>query len=203
VYIKYWSKQRGINDGKAMKLTSFAYALLSIKYLQLVGVIPIITTEGIPPWESENRANLGQLLLGFFEFWLEFNYAKLEVSILTESIEIKDVSKYDVRANQTQIIIADPIERRNNVARNIRAPTLREFQGELKRGIKCCKEKKFDNLVQLRAGKGHWKTTVCGNVPPSIYIGQHHNGHIPGRQWDRLHRRNTGGAWKRWRGEGW
>jgi len=207
VYIKYWSKRRGINDGKAMKLTSFAYALLSIKYLQLIGVIPVITSEEIPPWKSENRASLGQLLQGFFEFWYEFNWEKLEVSILTESIGLKDATKYDVRENQTQIIIADPIERRNNVGRNIRVGTLREFKIELKRGINCCIERRYDNLVKSRNTRGRWKTSVCGPIPPSLFMAQHYNGgRAYGGEWNRFqqsgYRRNRGGGWKRRRDVG-
>jgi len=198
VYIKYWSKRRGINDGKAMKLTSFSYALLSIKYLQLVGVIPVIAAdEEVPSWKSENLASLGQLLLGFFQFWSKFNWARLEISILTESIQLKDKTKYDVRNNQTTIIIADPIELRNNVARNIRVKTLRELKGEIYRGIGCCKEKKFDELVKVR--RGSWKSSNVANYPTqsSIFFGQQHNGggRSYGRDWNRS--KKPGGRWSR------
>jgi len=182
VFIKYWSKRRGINDGKSMKLTSFSYALLGIKYLQLVGVIPVISSEDkeIPPWNSDNRANLGQLLLGFFELWSVFNYEKLEVSILTKTIEPKDVDKFDVRENQTWIIIADPIEQRNNVGRNIRPKTLLELKEELIRGIRCSKEKKFEELLKIRAVRGGWKSN---NSISSIFIGQRSGGHSNSRGW--------------------
>jgi len=198
VFIKYWSKRRGINDGKAMKLTSFSYALLGIKYLQLVGVVPVISSEDdeIPPWKTDNRANVGQLLLGFFELWSKFNYSKLEVSILTTTIEPKDESKFDVRKNQTWMIIADPIERRNNVGRNIRPKTLRELKEELIRGIRCSKEKKFDELLKIRAVRGGWKSS--GSIS-SIFIGQRNGVRPNDRGWDQGNesRRRIRGGWKR------
>jgi len=209
VYIKYWSKRRGINDGRAMKLTSFSYALLGIKYLQLVEVIPVLSSEKKVTWKSKNRANLGQLLLGFFEFWAKFNYEKLEISILTESIEPKDCSKFDVRENQTWIIIADPIERRNNVARNIRAKTLLEFKNELTRGIRYCKGTKHEDLVKVRLVKG-WKSNRLAMEPEvqSIFMGPQLNGARYVGDWNKSgkhfgRRWNKGGGWKRRRSTDW
>lgn len=97
------------------------------------------------------------------------------------------------------MIIADPIELRNNVARNIRKKTLRELKEEMNRGIKCCKDKDFDKLVKLRVVRGRkWKTTIVDGDRPqtSIFFGKKNNRR--GRR-----RKNRKGGWKRKRNEDW
>jgi len=163
VVIKFWSKQRNINDGKSMKMTSFGWTLLTLKFLQLVGVIPLSPREADPKWRSSNHATLGQLLFGFFEFWSKFDYERLQISILNDRLPLKNTANFDVRQNQTTLIIADPIEIRNNVGRNIRPKVLLEFKQELARAARLCKSQRYDELVEkgVQAQNG-WRTT---NVP--------------------------------------
>lgn len=108
--IKLWAQNAGITDAKFKRLAGFAVVLLVIHYLQ-VGCSPPVTpalqqlfpgvfrastnalidklTSDLPvqirSYKSSNTQSLGELLLGFFQYYSTFNWDKT-MSIRTGSI---------------------------------------------------------------------------------------------------------------------
>jgi len=137
IAIKYWSKRRRINDASQNMINSFGYVILALKFLQMLGIIPIRPTTDEPIARKEIPVNLGDILVGFFDFYANFPFDSHQISILKEGIQLKNPSEFDVREIQTVMILQDPIEISNNVARNVREGTLRQIQSEFKRSYQC------------------------------------------------------------------
>eukprot|EP01027_Heterolobosea_sp_BB2_P022924 GEZU01033829.1.p2 GENE.GEZU01033829.1~~GEZU01033829.1.p2 ORF type:complete len:237 (-),score=64.24 GEZU01033829.1:83-760(-) len=111
--IKYWAKQRDINQPYHGTLSSYAYLLMLIHYLQnlkvpvlpilqdlnafkdLADKVPQVTIEGrnctyvntidsLLHFGEKNKSSVGELLVGFFRhYFKEFDYNKMVVSIRT------------------------------------------------------------------------------------------------------------------------
>ena len=74
--IKRWAKQRGCNDPKNSTITSYAWVLLALHYLQSACRPPVVPDLADPgsatvaeAWSSSNSASVGELLYGFFVYY--------------------------------------------------------------------------------------------------------------------------------------
>jgi len=188
IAIKHWSKQRRINDASTGKLNSFGYVILALKFLQLCGVVPL---EGkkmqSKSWKSKTKADLGELLCGFFKFYANFPFYHYQITLLRQGLEKMNQAMFDIRTDQTVVIIQDPIETENNVARNVREYTLQWIKEEFRRAYALTTENKWDKLIEKKLLKrrawgsgGKWKR---GQVMtrPSHFLGQFNNFHRPNR----------------------
>ncbi|KAG0257348.1 hypothetical protein DFQ27_005180 [Actinomortierella ambigua] len=122
--IKYWAKQRKLNNPYVGTLSSYAYVLLVIHVLQVRGVLPNlqrITVDNsgrIPFWdcqgfnryffedvseldnhwrptEESRRQSVGELLYEFFRYFVnEFRYATQVVSIRKGGLLTKDEKEW-------------------------------------------------------------------------------------------------------------
>jgi poly(A) RNA polymerase GLD2 len=101
--VKLWAQFHGINDAKAMTISSYSLVLMVIHYLQsgckeavlpclhqmypdkfspYIDVEKIKVNEQIPKWDSHNQDSLGELLIGFLEYYArKFDYARAAVSV--------------------------------------------------------------------------------------------------------------------------
>eukprot|EP01083_Nonionella_stella_P200518 734208_1 len=104
VFVKYWAKQNGINDGYHRFLNSFGYTILVIKFLQIFCA-----------HYGYGGHSLSTLLFGFYYLYaVEFNPTKHAISIITNS------SAFDLKMNQKcWMEIVDPANKNNNVAQNV------------------------------------------------------------------------------------
>jgi DNA polymerase sigma len=117
--VKYWAKRRTINDTYSGTLSSYAYVLMIIHYLQYVCYPPVLPNlqqiearevihktsdeqefnvyffDDIPRlmlfWEIRNKETLGELLFGFFYYYAHiFDYKTQVVSIRTGTVLTKE-----------------------------------------------------------------------------------------------------------------
>ena len=78
--IKRWAKQRGCNDPKNSTLSSYAWVLLTLHFLQSACQPPVVPDlcELDPAvaedWDSSNSESVGELLYGFFVYYGSGNY---------------------------------------------------------------------------------------------------------------------------------
>ncbi|KAF5270352.1 hypothetical protein FQR65_LT05540 [Abscondita terminalis] len=106
IIIKLWAQAHGINDAKNMTISSYSLALMVIHFLQC-GVIPpvipclhglypdkfnpereihdINIQEELPPFVSDNKQNLGELLQRFLYYYATFNYEMYAISVRVAS----------------------------------------------------------------------------------------------------------------------
>ena len=88
--VKLWAQYHGINDAKNMTISSYSLVLMVIHYLQFGCKEPVLpclhqmypekfspyldvekirVNEQIPKWDSRNTDCLGELLIGFLEYY--------------------------------------------------------------------------------------------------------------------------------------
>ncbi|XP_017779095.1 PREDICTED: poly(A) RNA polymerase gld-2 homolog A-like [Nicrophorus vespilloides] len=100
--VKLWAQTNDINDAKRMTISSYSLALMVIQYLQcgvtppvvpcLQGMYPqmfspdleihdIDIQEDIPMFCSDNKQSLGELLLGFLQYYSYFDYNQYAISV--------------------------------------------------------------------------------------------------------------------------
>eukprot|EP01084_Bolivina_argentea_P174870 302879_1 len=155
MFIKVWSKQRGINNAYKGYLNSFGFTLLAIKYLQYVtpSILPIyrfsIDFEQISilkiSQNAENKMNLGELLYGFFYFYVnQFDVDRDEISILCQGLNYKNLSQYTGHMDQKYFILQDPIQINKNVAKNVRIQQWNHIQNELLRSLNILTNNNFE-----------------------------------------------------------
>ncbi len=99
IFIKYWSKQRQINDAYHLYLNSFGYLLLTINYIQ-----------STHRYHRHSR-NLVDLIFGFFKFYATiFDPQRHAISISSTSSKIHTFIK---KSSWSPLEIIDPISQWN------------------------------------------------------------------------------------------
>ncbi|KAL0270750.1 UNVERIFIED_CONTAM: hypothetical protein PYX00_008050 [Menopon gallinae] len=110
--VKLWAARQDINDAKNSTISSYSLSLMVIHYLQC-GVSPPVLPclqemykdkfsphsdisqidlhEELYPYFSKNKQSLGELLVGFLQYYVEFDYFKYAISIRKAArLEIED-----------------------------------------------------------------------------------------------------------------
>merc|ERR1712228_512025 len=104
VFIKHWSKQRGINNAYRRYLNSYAYTLLVISFLQSHDCTDL---------------KLAYLVYRFFEFDAEIHAISVSVDCAYKK-EKFDKKRYCVEKKGYDVMeIVDPINCKNNVAQRV------------------------------------------------------------------------------------
>ncbi|XP_050069229.1 poly(A) RNA polymerase gld-2 homolog A-like [Anopheles maculipalpis] len=100
--IKLWAQHHNLNDPINSTMSSYSLVLMVLNFLQC-GVTPAVVPclhktypekfvqerynsnllERIDPHESENKDTLGELLLKFYKYYAEFDYANYAISVRT------------------------------------------------------------------------------------------------------------------------
>ena len=171
--IKYWAKRRQINAPFAGTLSSYAYVLLIIHFLQRRDspILPCLQLgiENIPKVEvegydctfqsnnlnthringSKNKQSLGKLVIDFFKFYgLEFDYVNCVISVRTAGFftkEVKDWKKPKHARESCFLGLEDPFEVTHNLGRVVD-----------KRGIEIIRNE-FERAFIILARKGDLK----------------------------------------------
>ncbi|XP_068154503.1 poly(A) RNA polymerase gld-2 homolog B isoform X5 [Drosophila tropicalis] len=108
VIVKLWAQYHDINDAKRMTISSYSLVLMVIHYLQhgcIPHVLPCLHTlypdkfqlsqqdcldldliEPIEPYQTLNKQTLGEHLLGFFQYFSQFDFRNLAISIRTGGV---------------------------------------------------------------------------------------------------------------------
>ncbi|KRT78181.1 hypothetical protein AMK59_7689 [Oryctes borbonicus] len=115
IVVKLWAQANNINDAKRMTISSYSLALMVIHFLQcgvtppaipcLHGLYPdkfspnseihnIDIQEELPQFYSDNKQSLGELLLGFLNYYTHFDYDRYAISVREGSVLLKEECKY-------------------------------------------------------------------------------------------------------------
>ena len=138
VAVVHWARQRDINTPRHHTLSSYALDLMVIHFLQLEAVVPCLQKDhpamfsggnsvtsldydDIPTFHSNNKMTLGELFVGFFEYYNNFDFNADVISVRTGHILSREECQrytYARRMGHRQwtanMMIEDPY-RRNNV----------------------------------------------------------------------------------------
>uniref|UniRef100_A0A182VXN9 PAP-associated domain-containing protein n=1 Tax=Anopheles minimus TaxID=112268 RepID=A0A182VXN9_9DIPT len=135
MFIKLWAQHHNLNDPINSTMSSYSLVLMVINFLQC-GITPAVIPclhkvypekfkkdnynsnllERIDPHQSENKDNLGELLLKFFKYYAEFDYANFAISVRTGSIlpisncEWHGTEQFGIR---NYLFIEEPFNRTN------------------------------------------------------------------------------------------
>lgn len=105
LFIKYWSRFHDINDARKQTISSYSLGLMAIHYLQYGTKPPVLPSlqkyypevfsikndisslrldEELPHYKSENEESLGDLFLGFLEYYAtNFDFKHSAISVRT------------------------------------------------------------------------------------------------------------------------
>ncbi|EQC38981.1 hypothetical protein SDRG_03934 [Saprolegnia diclina VS20] len=133
--VKHWAKQRGINDASNGSLSSYAWIMLVIFYLQTrsTPILPCLPTEASSslvaacptPEAMPSRCghdSVGALLAGFFHFYAwDFDYKSTVVSIRTGA-GLPKMGKWGLGLGTWRFSIEDPFDLGHDVGRVIFHP---------------------------------------------------------------------------------
>eukprot|EP01084_Bolivina_argentea_P266415 451882_1 len=112
VFIKYWSKKRGINNGSKGYLNSFGYTMMSIKYLQ-----SIMQQNN---YKHNTMINLYEFIEGFFSFYMHKFDNNKHCICINNNDSGYDKQLFEVKTmNKCVLQIMDPMDKHNNVARMV------------------------------------------------------------------------------------
>ena len=133
-------KECGINDASQGSLSSYAYIILMIHYLQKVGVLPVLQElydgqvqpeemyEGFNTWyqndkniiyqsfQTDNSKSLSRLWIGFLQYFTQS--ANLDTTIV-QIRQNKTLMKYEKGWEYKPICIEDPFELTHNLGQNV------------------------------------------------------------------------------------
>merc|ERR1711902_318502 len=122
IFIKYWSKKRGINNSYKCYLNSFGFTLLIIKFIQYL----VNKNKHIIYYNK----SLSNLVFEFFQFYVhKLDITKYAVSINDDSIFNKKQSNHNI------LEIIDPVNAENNIAQNVGYYQYDHISSEFNRSI--------------------------------------------------------------------
>jgi len=141
--VKRWAKYHNINDASQSTVSSYSLALMTIFYLQTIvkpAVLPVLQdlypdkfdkdipvnelrlNEKLPSYTSENTMSLGELFLGFLDYYSKFNFQMNVISVRKGEIYPRSsLPREDFTARYSQwkfILIEEPFDL-SNTARSV------------------------------------------------------------------------------------
>lgn len=142
--LKYWGKQRNICNAYAGFINSFGYCCCGIAYLQNTNppILPnlqlsekdILSASDFESFGKNNKMSIGEILCGFFNSMIEFDYETKRISILRGGYAPKDKESFgDEQISDHSFIIEDPFEPNVNFSRHVRKETLQILKEEFLR----------------------------------------------------------------------
>merc|ERR1719474_592044 len=152
--VKYWARQRKINDPLEGSLSTFSLVLMVINFLQSRRVLPTLSImifdreTGLSPWStqddyqinvqkyrdfaSKNEEPHSRLLVNFFNFYShKFNWNKDVVSVRTGTLLMKSEKKWSDQAHA--LAVENPFNSKVNLAENVTPQSLQRICAEFKR----------------------------------------------------------------------
>ncbi|KAJ0259162.1 UTP:RNA uridylyltransferase 1 [Hirschfeldia incana] len=159
--VKHWAKSRRVNETYQGTLSSYAYVLMCIHYLQLRSppILPCLqemeptysvrvdnircayfdNVERLSTFGSRNRETIAELVWGFFNYWAYgHDYANTVVSVRTGSILGKREKDWTRRVGNDRhlICIEDPFETSHDLGRVVDKFSIRVLREEFERAAK-------------------------------------------------------------------
>ncbi|XP_078447773.1 nucleotidyltransferase family protein [Wolffia australiana] len=156
--VKHWAKTRGVNDTYRGTLSSYAYVLMCIHFLQMrrPAVLPClqemaptysVTVDGVDcvffdrveklqHFGSTNRESISELLWGFFNYWAyHHDYAYDVISVRKGGIISKQSKDWTRRVGNDRhlVCIEDPFELSHDLGRVVDKFTIKILREEFER----------------------------------------------------------------------
>jgi len=159
--VKHWAKMRKVNDPYRGTLSSYAYVLMILHYLQTIepAVLPCLQSvarqqklpehvvqgfdcsyyrdiNALKGFGTANKLSLAQLLHGFFRLYAkEFDYRQHVISVRTGMYLDKVAKKWNDSKGRDRhwVSIEDPFEVTHDLGRVCDKPALHHVRGELMR----------------------------------------------------------------------
>jgi len=134
--IKYWAKSRNINDCYTGTINSFAWTIMGISFFQIQEIFPPIP-DNLDEFENSkyqttNTKSVGDLLLEFFQWILEFDYTTKRISIRYNGITDKEAEKFK---DDSVFIVERPRTPYQNMTRQVTLKTLKRIRYEWHRAV--------------------------------------------------------------------
>ncbi|KAK7292541.1 hypothetical protein RJT34_15392 [Clitoria ternatea] len=156
--IKHWAKSRGVNETYHGTLSSYAYVLMCIHYLQQrrpailpclqemeatysvtvddIGCAYFDQVEKLSDFGRHNKEAIAQLVWGFFYYWAYcHDYANAVISVRTGSIISKREKDWTRRIGNDRhlICIEDPFETSHDLGRVVDKHSIKVLREEFER----------------------------------------------------------------------
>ena len=181
--VKHWAKQRKINDPFRGTLSSYAYVLMTIHYLQQLTppVLPCLQSYSIrgrgerivggydcwwdqrlaAEWRSDNSSGLSALLSGWFMYYAHcFGYSDDVISVRVGGVLGKREKEKEWagsgKRDKHLLSIEDPFEVSHDLGRVCDGNALFEIRGETIRGTKMMMEGKSVQAIMAKYEK-EWR----------------------------------------------
>ncbi|XP_048538465.1 UTP:RNA uridylyltransferase 1-like [Triticum urartu] len=156
--VKHWAKLRGVNETYRGTLSSYAYVLMCISFLQLREPKILPCLQALEPtytmvvddiecvyfdevhqlrdFGAENKETIAELLWAFFHYWaFQHDYRKDVISIRMGKIISKKEKNWTTRIGNDRhlICIEDPFETGHDLGRIVDRQTIRIIREEFER----------------------------------------------------------------------
>ncbi|KAK2972547.1 hypothetical protein RJ640_014271 [Escallonia rubra] len=156
--VKHWAKSRGVNETYHGTLSSYAYVLMCVHFLQQrrPAILPCLQgmentyavtvdstecayfdqVEKLSGFGSHNRESIGQLVWAFFNYWAYcHDYANDVISVRTGSMLSKHEKDWTRRVGNDRhlICIEDPFELSHDLGRVVDKFSIRVIREEFER----------------------------------------------------------------------
>ncbi|KAI4979221.1 hypothetical protein ZWY2020_015974 [Hordeum vulgare] len=156
--VKHWAKLRGVNETYRGTLSSYAYVLMCISFLQLrePKILPCLQAmeptytmvvddtecayfdevDQLRDFGAENKETIAELLWAFFHYWaFQHDYRKDVISIRMGKIISKKEKNWTTRIGNDRhlICIEDPFETGHDLGRVVDRQTIRIVREEFER----------------------------------------------------------------------
>ncbi|XP_074585126.1 uncharacterized protein LOC141840923 [Curcuma longa] len=156
--VKHWARSREVNNTYEGTLSSYAYVLLCINFLQLrePAILPCLQemeltyqltvedtdcayfdqVDELHNYGTLNDESLAELVWGFFHYWaFAHNYKRDVISVRTGSIISKKIKNWTRRVGNDRhlLCIEDPFETSHDLGRHVDRCSLDMLRSEFKR----------------------------------------------------------------------
>ncbi|KAK3153518.1 hypothetical protein QOZ80_2BG0175770 [Eleusine coracana subsp. coracana] len=178
--VKHWAKSRRVNETYQGTLSSYAYVIMCIHFLQLRRILPCLQemeatyyvtvdenncayfdeVDKLNNYGAHNKDTVSRLLWAFFHYWAyEHDYTRDVISIRTGRIISKERKDWTRRVGNDRhlICIEDPFETSHDLGRVVDKFTIKILREEFERAA---------NILQFDANPS--VTLFEPYVPPSM-----------------------------------
>lgn len=175
--IKRWADYQDINDASQRTISSYSFALMTIYYLQSVcqpAVLPVLQkldkekfnaktdirslrlNESSYSWTSKNIQTLGELFMGFIDYYSDFNFEDNVISIRLGELIPRDClsrEEQDATRSSSYMKIEEPFDLSNTARSVYEIYTFKEIRNIFKRTNLMLKSKKdYESVVRQKFG---------------------------------------------------
>ncbi|KAK8718373.1 hypothetical protein V6N13_045609 [Hibiscus sabdariffa] len=193
--VKHWAKSRGVNETYRGTLSSYAYVLMCIHFLQQrrPAILPCLQgmektynvmvdniecayfdkVEQLSNFGSPNKETVAQLVWGFFNYWAYgHDYANSVISVRTGSIISKQEKDWTRRVGNDRhlICIEDPFEISHDLGRVVDKFSIRVLREEFERAADVIQAYYPQNPLEKKKPKAMKNAECNGKDEVGIHI---------------------------------